>query len=367
MISSPSSTSLAGKSRMGDKQSAAGAVRPEATLMFREAQEAADVVRRQRSRNQGVIAELGRRLRAYTPRAIVTLARGSSDHAATFARYLIETRAGVLTSSASPSVGSVYESTPDLTGTVVLAISQSGRSPDLLSAASQSSAAGAMLIAMVNDEQSPLGEMADVLVPLCAGSERSVAATKSFIAALAAVLDLLAGWTEDPALSSELSTLPDKLVEAWAVDWSSAVPQLRTASAMYVIGRGHALGIVQEAALKLKETCAIHAEAFSAAEVRHGPMTVVRDGFPVLLFGQSDESLGSVAALASEFAERGAGVISTGVPASPGLPLPTPSADPLITPVLQIASFYRLVNALALARGLDPDRPLHLSKVTETL
>lgn len=335
--------------------------------MFREAQESTEVVQRQRSRNQAAIAELGRRLRAETPRAIVTLARGSSDNAATFARYLIETRAGVLTSSASPSVGSVYESTPDLTGTVVLAISQSGRSPDLLSAASQSSAAGALLVAMVNDEESPLAEMADVLIPLCAGPEYSVAATKSFIAALAATLDLLAGWTQEPALNSVLSTLPDKLGEAWRVDWSSAIPELRAASAMYVLGRGHALGVAQEAALKLKETCAIHAEAFSAAEVRHGPMTVVRDGFPVMLFGQSDESLDSVATLANEFTGRRARVISAGIPAAPGLQLPMPAADPLIAPILQIVSFYRLVNALSVARGLDPDRPLHLSKVTETL
>jgi glucosamine--fructose-6-phosphate aminotransferase (isomerizing) len=367
MISLPSSTSLAGRSLVPEKQAAVDAIVPEATLMFREAQEATQVVRRQGSRNQAAIAELGSRLRAETPRAIVTLARGSSDNAATFARYLIETRAGVLTSSASPSVGSVYEATPDLTATVVLAISQSGRSPDLLSAASQASTAGAFVVAMVNDERSPLAEMADVLIPLSAGAEHSVAATKSFIAALAAVLDLLAAWTEDPALKSARSKLPDKLAEAWAEDWSIAVAELRATNAMYVVGRGHALGIAQEAALKLKETCAIHAEAFSAAEVRHGPMTVVRDGFPVLLFGQADESLGSVAALAREFAERGARVISAGVPEAPGLRLPMPFADPTIAPILQIASFYRLANTLSVARGFNPDRPLHLSKVTETL
>jgi glucosamine--fructose-6-phosphate aminotransferase (isomerizing) len=136
---------------------------------------------------------------------------------------------------------------------------------------------------------------------------------------------------------------------------------------MYVVGRGHALGVVQEAALKLKETCFIQAEGFSAAEVRHGPMAVVREGFPVLLLGQDDESLDSVAALATEFAGRGVRVISAGIPGAPGMTLPVVSADPLIAPVLQIASFYRLVNMLALARGLDPDRPLHLTKVTETL
>ena len=111
----------------------------------------------------------------------------------------------------------------------------------------------------------------------------------------------------------------------------------------------------------------MHAEAFSAAEVRHGPMAVVDDGFPVLLFDQADESLPGVAALAAEFASRGASVISAGLPHAPGIALPMIDAGPVIAPVLQIASFYRLANALALARGRDPDRPPHLSKVTRTL
>ena len=340
---------------------------PESTLMFREAGEASDVVRTQRSRNGATIKALAARLRSSSPRAVVTLARGSSDHAATFARYLIETRVGVLTSSASPSVGSIYDATPDLSGAMVLVISQSGRSPDLLSAARQASERGALLVAMVNDEDSPLAAMVDVVIPLCAGVERSVAATKSFIASLAAALDLIAAWTAEPKVEQALSTLPAKLSEAWGLDWSAALPELSKASAMYVVGRGHALGVVQEAALKLKETCGIQAEGFSAAEVRHGPMAVVREDFPVLLFGQEDESLDSVAALAREFADRGANVISAGVPGAPGTILPVATADPLVAPILQIESFYRLANMMAVARGLDPDRPQHLTKVTETL
>jgi glucosamine--fructose-6-phosphate aminotransferase (isomerizing) len=335
--------------------------------MFREAAEASEVVRLQHHRNGHAIGDLAQRLRSSKPRAVVTLARGSSDHAATFARYLIETRAGVLTSSASPSVGSIYDSVPDLAGTVVLAISQSGRSPDLLATAKQAGAQGALLVAMVNDEDSPLAAMADVVIPLCAGAERSVAATKSFIASLAAIIDLLAAWTEDADIKLALSALPDKLSEAWNLDWSAALAELSSASSMFIVGRGHALGVVQEAALKLKETCGIQAEGFSAAEVRHGPMAVVRKDFPVLLFGQPDESLESVASLAAEFASRGARVINAGVPDAPGTVLPTIPADPLIAPILQIVSFYRLANALALSRGFDPDRPLHLRKVTETL
>ena len=340
---------------------------PATTWMFREAQEASNVVRVERNRNRDTIGGLAKRLRSSTPRAVVTLARGSSDHAATFARYLIETRAGVLTSSVSPSVGSIYDAMPDLTGAVVLAISQSGRSPDLLTAAQQASDRGGLVVAMVNDEASPLAAMADVVVPLCAGTERSVAATKSFIASLAAIIDLLAAWTEDAEIDAALTSLPAKLIEAWELDWSAALPELTDATVMYVVGRGHALGVAQEAALKLKETCGIQAEGFSAAEVRHGPMAVVREGFPVLLLGQEDESLEGVSALASEFVKRGARVISAGIPNASGTTLPVIAADPLIAPILQIASFYRLANALAVNRGLDPDRPSHLTKVTETL
>ena len=345
----------------------ARSVAPESTWMFREAAEAPAIVRVQRQRNAETMGDLAERLRKSKPRAVVTLARGSSDHAATFARYLIETRVGVLTSSASPSVGSIYDSTLDLAGTVVLAISQSGRSPDLLATAKQASAQGALLVAMVNEEESPLAAMANVVIPLSAGTERSVAATKSFIASLAATVHLLAAWTEDLGAEAALSELPEKLAEAWQLDWTAALPELGAVTSMFVIGRGHALGVVQEAALKLKETCAIQAEGLSAAEVRHGPMAVVREDYPVLLFGQADESLESVSSLATEFASRGARVISAGVVGAPGTVLPVVPADPLIAPILQIVSFYRLANAVALSRGLDPDRPAHLTKVTETL
>jgi glucosamine--fructose-6-phosphate aminotransferase (isomerizing) len=336
------------------------------TWMFREAAEAPAVVQRQRERNAPAMRELGARLRAMAPRAVVTLARGSSDHAATFARYAIEQRMRVLTSSLSPSIASIYDSTPDLAGMAVLAISQSGRSPDLLSAAEQARATGAVLIAMVNDEDAPLAELADVTIPLGAGPERSVAASKTFIASLAAVLDLLGAWSGDPSVDSALSALPDKLEQAWELDWSDAIEALADASNMYVVGRGPGLAIAQEAALKLKETCGLHAEGISGAEIRHGPMALLRPRFPVLLFAQSDQSRESLVELASNLAERGASMMSAGIYGAPGIQLPVVAADPLIAPLLQIASFYRLANALALARGLDPDRPPHLAKVTET-
>jgi len=306
-------------------------------------------------------------LRSHPPRAMVTLARGSSDHAATVARYLVETHLRLMTSSASPSAASVYDSAPDYDGTLMLAISQSGKSPDLLAAAGTAKAGGARLVALVNDENSPLAAMAGTCLPLDAGRERSVAATKSFIASVAALLHLVADWSEDAVLLDALEGLPALLERAWALDWSAALPVLSEATNLYVIARGPAFGIAQEMALKIKETCGFHAEAFSAAEVRHGPMAIVEKGFPVLLLGQDDESRESVAGLAPEFADRGALVISAGLAQAPGIRLPSLKAHPALQPLLLVQSFYRLANAVAVARGRDPDRPPHLAKVTETV
>jgi glucosamine--fructose-6-phosphate aminotransferase (isomerizing) len=337
---------------------------PERTLMFTEAAESGAAVARQDGK---AVAALAVKLRADPPRIVVTLGRGSSDNAATVARYLIETHLRLLTSSVSPSAASVYGSAPDYSGALMLAISQSGKSPDLLAAAEAAQTGGARLAALVNDEDSPLAAMAEDVLPLCAGPEHSVAATKSFVTSVAALLRLIATWSEDAELSAELDALPELLDRAWALDWSAALPALTEAQNLYIIARGPALGIAQEMALKIKETCGFHAEAFSAAEVRHGPMALVGEGFPVLLLGQDDEARESVAELAAEFAGRGATVLHAGIGEAPGIPLPSLAAHPVVQPLLLVQSFYRLANALAVARGHDPDRPPHLRKVTETL
>ena len=341
--------------------------RAQATYMFREAAEAPQVVQRQLDANRDVTQALGRKLRELAPVAVVTCARGSSDNAATYARYLIETRTGVLTSSAAPSVSSVYEASTDMTGVLVLAISQSGASPDLLKAVETARAAGACTAALVNDARSPLASITEYTIPLHAGPEASVAATKSFLASLTAVAQLIAAWVDDGTLHELLAALPERMSRAWELDWSPAVDRLRDASSLYVLGRGLGLGLAQESALKFKETCAIHAEGISAAEVRHGPMALVRPGFPVLVYGQDDETRPGVETVASDLVRRGSSVTVAGLSCDGALELPTLSADPAVAPMLLGQSFYRLVNSLSVARGLDPDRPPHLSKVTETL
>jgi len=338
------------------------------TLMYQEAHEAADVVARQFAANEAVVSALARTLREDPPRFIVTCARGSSDHAAAYAKYVFETQLGIVTASASPSVTSVYAAKQRWQGALFIAISQSGKSPDLLRNAQAASIAGARVVAMVNVENSPLAALADVVIPLHAGPERSVAATKSYLAALAAVLHLCARWRQDDKLSAALRALPDALRAGWGADWSALTDGLVDAGNLFVVGRGFGLGVALEAALKFKETCGLHAEAFSAAEVRHGPMALVGPHFPVLCFAQDDDTLGSTLAVAREFRGRGAQVFV----AAPGLTgagtLPVATGLPaMCTPLLIIQSFYRAAAALALRRGFNPDVPPHLAKVTETV
>jgi len=335
------------------------------TQMFREAAEAAEAVARQ-ERAAAALERIGAALRSRSPRVVITCARGSSDHAATFAKYAIETRVGVPVASAAPSVASVYCASLRAEGTVCIALSQSGRSPDLLATVAGLKAAGAWVLVLVNDSRSPICDLADEVFDLAAGPELSVAATKSFIASLAAIARVVAAWAGDGELGRELERLPEFLAKAWDLDWSPLIPGLAAASDCYVLGRGVGFAIAQEAALKLKETSQLHAEAFSTAELRHGPMALVRNGFPALLFSQSDETGSSVEETAAALVERGANVLIAGAEATGATLLPTLRSGPLLQPILQIQSFYRVANALAVARGLDPDRPLHLAKVTET-
>ena len=337
---------------------------PSSTLMFREAAEAADVVARQFARNRTVVEALAAQLRADPPPFVVTCARGSSDHAATYGKYLLETQLGVVVASASPSVGSVYATPLKMKGALFIAISQSGKSPDLLRNVEAAKAGGARVVALVNVEDSPLAALADTVIALHAGQERSVAATKSYLASLSALLHLAAAWKQDGELLGALATLPAALREAWQCDWSAVTDGLQDATNLFVLGRGLGLGAAQEAALKFKETCGLHAEAYSSAEVKHGPMALVGPGFPVLAFAQPDDTGAGTRAVAEEFAARGAQVWLAG--AGGDLPVVTPP-HPACAPLLVVQSFYKAINALALRRGYNPDLPPHLNKVTETV
>jgi glutamine---fructose-6-phosphate transaminase (isomerizing) len=337
------------------------------TRMYQEAAEAPERIQSQVDLDGDLYAELSHQLRRLRPRLVVTCARGSSDHAATYARYLMETQLGVLTTSASPSVNSVYRVRQDLSECVFLAISQSGSSPDLLSAASAARAAGALVVALVNADHSPLEDIAHHRLPMRAGVESSVAATKSYICTLAAMVHLVAHWADSEPLLRAFAGAPQQLTAAWQLDWQGLVSSLMEPSNLFVLGRGLGLGVAQEAALKLKETCALHAEAYSGAEVRHGPMAILSEAMPVLMFSQDDETRPSLESLARELSAEGIRVLFAGSRIAGTEELPTLASHPSIAPLLLAQSFYRAAATLSVARGLNPDCPPRLKKVTKTM
>lgn len=338
------------------------------TLMYQESRESCVRVRQQLSLNRIAVAALGEHLRNMAPALVVTCGRGSSDHAATYAKYLIETHTGTPTLSAAPSVSSIFEARQNMDNVLFLAISQSGRSSDILSTTQMAKERGAFVISLVNDSMSPLAKLSHVIIPLHGGEEKSVAATKSFICSLCSIVHLVAAWTQNTELMKELNDLPNALEKAFAQDWSMALNQLKNARNLFVISRGFGLGIAQEAALKFKETCGIHAEAFSAAEVKHGPMTIVKKNFPVVVYSVQDQTQPSIDEVALAFIKRSALVLAAGKSYSGAQNLDMVyNSAPELRPIIFIQSFYKFVNALSLIRGYNPDYPLYLNKVTETL
>jgi glutamine---fructose-6-phosphate transaminase (isomerizing) len=258
---------------------------------------------------------------------------------------------------------SVYGIAPQAPSSLCLAISQSGMSPDIVGAATAFGRAGALTVAMVNDAASPLADAVSAVIPLQCGPEISVAATKSFIASLAASVDLVSAWIADNRLSDALAAAPAALDDAWQAGWPELVGALRTADGVFVLGRGFGLAAAREAALKLKETCGLRAEAFSTAEFRHGPMAMAAAGVPILVFRQPDATANGVDALVANLREIGAHVLV----ASAGFPHPAAAMEPEIVPMVQVQAFYRAAAQLAVERGFDPDRPAHLAKITETI
>jgi glucosamine--fructose-6-phosphate aminotransferase (isomerizing) len=340
------------------------------SLMLDEAREAPARVAEMLGRDAAAHAALAVSLADLAPPFAATIARGSSDHAATFLAHLLGGAAGLATASIPPSLVSRYGARLQLDGALVVALSQSGQSPDLVATLAAATAAGATTVAIVNAESSPLAAAAEHVLPQRAGAEQCVAATKSFICTLAVCARMLAEWRDDRALMEALARLPERLDAALTCDWSPAVPLLERATSLYVVGRGPALAIAQESALKLKEVAGVHAEAVSAAELRHGPRAVIGEGFPLLAYAPADPGGEDARRLALELAAAGAkvAVASHAAIAAPALHLPLPPPlHPLLDPIVAIQAFYPLAEALARARGLDPDRPPGLSKVTRTL
>ena len=313
-------------------------------------------------------AALGARLRALDPPFVVVCARGSSAHVGTYLRVLLMRELGLIAAASMPSIVSVYHRPLRLRGALFIAISQSGRSPDLIASAEQARAAGALTLAMVNDCGSPLASACELVLDVAAGPERSVAATKTVLTTLAASLALVNAWQSIPNLTAALAALPERLAAAANLDWSLLTSILATSNSVFTVGRGVALGIVNEAALKLAEVCGIAGLAFSAAELAHGPMTLAGPDFPVLAFLQDDAARPHSEAFLATLAANGARVLNVGgtVRGAQRLPaVPSMQADADLLPML--TSFYVAAEAAAVSCSLDPDNPRFLRKVTQTL
>jgi glutamine---fructose-6-phosphate transaminase (isomerizing) len=338
--------------------------------MASEIAESGAAARRQLTANAAPTARLAEDLRARKPSFAVTIARGSSDHAALYLKHLIELKAAIACASLGPSLASLYHAPLRLAGAVAIAISQSGRSPDIVAMQRAARDQGAVTIAMVNDEDSPLARDAHALLPLHAGAERSVAATKSMIASLIAGVSLVAHWSEDSELLAALAKLPSILdLSSAAPDSAGAVETLAKAASLFVVGRGATHAVAAEAALKLKETSAIHAEAFSSAEVLHGPAGIIEPGFPVLAFAPADAAREGFFDALDRLASFGAAPLVVDYEAHQRWQtvVALDGGHPLLTPIVALHAFYRVAEATARRRGRDPDQPPHLMKVTETL
>src|SRR5262245_805606 len=331
--------------------------------MEAEWQKGPEAVRRQPIELQAALDELLRWIRRKAPSFVLTCARGSSAHAATFGKHLLERHLGIPVGAFAPNVATIYRQRLKFAGQLFITVSQSGRSDDLVESVAMAKAAGALTATILNDTDSPLARVSDIVLPMAAGPELSVAATKSFVASLSAWLHLAAAWGDLGDMRAAIARLPDRLAAAMGFDWSAALPALCEATSLVSLGRGPTLAIAREAALKLKETSNLHAEAFSGAEFLHGPIALVETSYPALLFVPTDQAAPGLRALAADLRRKNANVFMTGE--DEALPALTPD-HPDTDAVCLIQSFYALAISVARARGTDVDVPRHLQKVTRT-
>ncbi len=341
---------------------------PAETRMAREIAEIPQAAARLLSAGQEARAEAAARARAHDAAFLISVARGSSDHAATYLKYASELLLGLPVASLGPSVASVYGARLKLSRALSLTISQSGQSPDIVAMTRAAARDGALTLALTNDPASPLARAAALTLALHAGPELSVAATKTFVNSVIAGLAFLAEWAQDSSLKAALETLPEHLLTAVNFDWPELRAALENRDSLFTLGRGPAWAIAGEAALKLKETCRIHGEAYSSAEVLHGPVSIVSNGFPVLGFAASDAAEPGLVQVAGQISEMGARVFVTSDKAHPATRLDhIRTGHPLTDPLPLIVSFYAMVERLAASRHINPDMPRHLKKVTETV
>lgn len=330
-----------------------------ASLMYLEAAEASTKIEYQLKNNFKTAKTIAEKIREYNPHSVMFVGRGSSDHAGTFSKYLIEIEVGIPTFGAAPSVATIYNRKLKLDGTLVIVISQSGRSPDILEQTKQAKKSGALCVALVNDEDSPLVDIVDYTLPLSVGEEKSVAATKSYLATLSAILQLVAYWSENKELINALDDIPLALANAVESTPQLEKNDINNVKNLVVLGRGLGYAVGNEVALKLKEVCSIHAECFSSAEFLHGPVTLVEDQFKILDIQVDDETKEAHSVQIENIRERGASVVT--------LHQGIKKSHPRIAVLAILQRFYLDIEIIAVQNGLNPDLPRGLKKVTKTI
>ena len=315
--------------------------------------------------------ELARAISRRHPRFVVLTARGSSDHAAIYGKYLLETDAGLVASLAAPSVYSIYGGRPDVRDALVIGISQSGQSPDIVTTVAGARAGGALTLAITNDESSPLAQASDLRLPLQVGPERSVAATKTFTAELLAVwllVQAMAGKDLDSAANLG-SDAEASLASAQRTLSGSSLGD--PASPIVVVGRGYGYPVALELALKLREVGRRNAHGFSAADLLHGPIAAVQAGTTAVVVGAAGPTSSSLRdGLAAIHAHGARSLVISNDPElawEASLAVPVRAAGESLSGISLALAGQWLALQDALTRGLDPDRPPGLAKITRTL
>jgi glutamine---fructose-6-phosphate transaminase (isomerizing) len=338
--------------------------------MYNEIHEQPEVLATILEEEWGRVIRAARTLRSRDFRFAMLAARGTSDNAALYAKYLFEIRLGVPASLAAPSAFTLYESEMNLENVLVIGISQSGESKDILEVLQRSRRLGAITLSVTNEENSSLASAADVHLWLHAGKEKSVAATKTYTAELLLLYLLVAALGETSQPEPEVERLPGKAKRVLGFDWEG-VERYRYADYMTVASRGYNFATAKETALKLMETTYTVTEAFSEADLRHGPMAMIGRDFPVVLIVPPGRAYRSMDSLAKGLASRGAELVVIGEDpdlvgdAAAGFVVPVSCPEEL-TPMLYALPAQLLAHSVAVLRGIDPDSPRGLSKVTET-
>lgn len=343
------------------------------STLLEEIYEQPVVLRRLVEAEMEPMIRLAHALNARDCRYAVIAARGSSDNAARYAQYLTGTTLGMPVALATPSLHTRYGAHLRFDNALVIGISQSGASPDICTVISDARRSGAPTVAITNNPESPLAQAAEFVVPIHAGIERSIAATKTYTAQLAALAMLILSLANDTTGLATLATIPDAMEATLALDarMREITGEMAGATAAITIGRGYHYATAWEIALKLKELTRVAAEPYSAADFQHGPIALVREGFPIVLIATQGAVAGDLAALTARLRELGAHLIAiSDIPSileTVDRPAPLPvSVEERFAPITAVIAGQLLAFHLTHARGLDPDRPHGLRKVTET-